>query len=391
MLRAAGIEVITTVNIQHLESLNEAVRGHHRRAAARDRARRGRARRRPDPARRHEPRRAAPPTGPRQRLSSRADRRLARLVLPAGQPDRAARARAAVAGRPGRHALDDYRRTQGIDQPWPTRERVVVAVTGGPESETLLRRAGRIAQRGAGGELVAVHVVRGDGLAGPRADLATIKRLVDDLGGTFHTVVGEDVPTSVIEFARGVNASLVVVGVSSHARLWRIFRGTTASDMARLSGAIDVHLVTHEQAGSSGGLRAAPLHARRDPHPAGLGAGPAPARAADPALPRRPHARRLPAGGAGLPRRHRPRRPGRRADAVAGRGAGRIRAAELVLHRPGRALHHLRADQRDRPGRPSSPSPPRSPRSSTSPRGVRPRPAGPGPRPRHCRASPSRC
>ncbi|KAA0511323.1 histidine kinase, partial [Enterobacter ludwigii] len=60
--------------------------------------------------------------------------------------------------------LERYRATHGISSTWPTRERVVVALTGGPEGEALLRRAARIASRGAGGELVACHVVQSDGL-----------------------------------------------------------------------------------------------------------------------------------------------------------------------------------------------------------------------------------
>ena len=77
-------------------------RADHRRPAARDRAGRGGPHRRPDPAGRHVARRAAPPDGARQHLPARADRRLAHVVLPGRQPDRAARAGPAVAGRPGR-------------------------------------------------------------------------------------------------------------------------------------------------------------------------------------------------------------------------------------------------------------------------------------------------
>ena len=64
-------------------------------------------------------------------------------------------------------ALGDYRRAHRIEQPWPTRERIVVAVTGGEESETLLRRGARLAQRAAGSDLMAVHVIATDGLAAP--------------------------------------------------------------------------------------------------------------------------------------------------------------------------------------------------------------------------------
>ena len=101
-IRAAGIDVITTVNIQHLESLNDEV---ERITGVRQRETvpgRGGPHRRPDPARRHVPRGAAPADGARQHLQAREDRRLAHVVLPGRQPHRAARAGAAVAGRPGR-------------------------------------------------------------------------------------------------------------------------------------------------------------------------------------------------------------------------------------------------------------------------------------------------
>ena len=97
-----GIDVISTVNIQHLESLNDVVREDHRRAAAGDRAGRRGARRRPGRAGRHDARGAAPPDGARQHLPGREDRRGADQLLPGREPDRAARAGPAVAGRQGR-------------------------------------------------------------------------------------------------------------------------------------------------------------------------------------------------------------------------------------------------------------------------------------------------
>ena len=65
-------------------------------------------------------------------------------------------------------ALAKYRAENKITATWEARERVVVAVTGGPESETLVRRAFRIASKSSA-ELMVVHVVRGDGLAGVSA------------------------------------------------------------------------------------------------------------------------------------------------------------------------------------------------------------------------------
>ena len=51
--------------------------------------------------------------------------------------------------------LQRYRAAHGIDQPWEARERIVVSLPGGPEGETLLRRAVRIAARTTGSELLA--------------------------------------------------------------------------------------------------------------------------------------------------------------------------------------------------------------------------------------------
>ena len=62
--------------------------------------------------------------------------------------------------------LDRYRAEHGIAGAWETRERVVVALTGGPEGDTLIRRAARIAARTNGADLLAVHVARSDGLRG---------------------------------------------------------------------------------------------------------------------------------------------------------------------------------------------------------------------------------
>ncbi len=102
-------------------------------------------------------------------------------------------------------ALKHYRAEHGIEGTWQARERVVVALTGGPEGETLIRRGARIAARSAGGELLAVHVSSQDGLrsAAPGA-LAAQRTLVESLGGTYHQVVGDDVPRALVEFARSV-------------------------------------------------------------------------------------------------------------------------------------------------------------------------------------------
>jgi two-component system, OmpR family, sensor histidine kinase KdpD len=144
--------------------------------------------------------------------------------------------------------LDRYRAEHRIDKKWEARERVVVALTGGPEGETLVRRAARIADRVRGADLMAVHVSRSDGLAGADPALLAKQRvLVESLGGTYHEVVGTDVPKSLLDFARSVNATQLVLGASRRGRFAQIFsRGVGVTTTAE-SGAIDVHLVTHEE------------------------------------------------------------------------------------------------------------------------------------------------
>lgn len=246
---AAGIDVVTTVNVQHLESLNddvEAITGIRQRETVPD----------------HVVRDAdqiqlvdLSPDALRRRLAHgnvyRAEQIDASLTQYFRVGNLTALRELALLWLADRvdDALTTYRRDHRIESPWPARERVVVAVTGGPEGDTLLRRGARIAQRAAGSELLAVHVLATDGLpSAPPARIAEQRALVESLGGTFHTVVGEDVPSAVVDFARGVNATMIVVGVSRRSRWREALRESNGTEVARLAGMIDVHLVTHEKA-----------------------------------------------------------------------------------------------------------------------------------------------
>lgn len=150
-------------------------------------------------------------------------------------------------------ALQKYRESKGISSRWDARERIVVALTGGPEGETLLRRGARIAARASGGQLFAVHVTAADGLAGPGpGHLPTQRALVESLGGTFHQVVAEQAPVALVEFARSVNATQLVIGASRRGRLESLVGGAgIGASVIRLAGDIDVHIVSHAQAGKN--------------------------------------------------------------------------------------------------------------------------------------------
>ena len=246
----AGISVLTTVNVQHLESLNDVVAqitGVEQRETVPDAVVRAAEqvelvdmtpealRRRMAHGNIYRPEKIDAALGNYFRTGNlTALRELALLWLADKVEDQ----------------LDKYRAEHRISATWETRERVVVALTGGPEGATLIRRAARIADRNKGADLMAVHVARNDGLAGADpAMLAKQRVLVESLGGSYHQVVGADVPRGLLDFARAVNATQIVLGASSRGRFARFFSAGVGVTTTALSGTIDVHLVTHERAG----------------------------------------------------------------------------------------------------------------------------------------------
>jgi two-component system, OmpR family, sensor histidine kinase KdpD len=152
--------------------------------------------------------------------------------------------------------LQRYRAEHKIKGAWEARERVVVALTGGPEGRTLIRRAARIAARSAGGDLLAVHVTKSDGLTGADpAALASQRQLVESVGGTYHQVVGDNIAEALLAFARAENATQLVLGASRRSWLTVMLTGPgIGSKTIKGSGDIDVHIVTHGHMGRGRGL-----------------------------------------------------------------------------------------------------------------------------------------
>src|SRR6202522_4081523 len=148
--------------------------------------------------------------------------------------------------------LQKYRAEHDITTTWEARERVVVALTGGPEGDTLIRRAARIAARASGGDLLAVHVTKSDGLTGANpANLARQRQLVESLGGSYHQVVGDNISEALLTFAKAENATQLVLGASRRSWLLALLTGPgIGARTIRGSGAIDVHIVTRSQVGS---------------------------------------------------------------------------------------------------------------------------------------------
>jgi two-component system sensor histidine kinase KdpD len=159
-------------------------------------------------------------------------------------------------------ALAKYRADHEISDTWEARERVAVAVTGGDESETLVRRAFRIASRSSA-ELMVVHVVRGDGLSGVSApQMGKIRELAASLGATVHTVAGDDVSGALLDFAREMNATQLVLGTSRRSRWARIFEEGIGAATVQRSGKIDIHMVTHDEAKKAPSWQVSPRERR---------------------------------------------------------------------------------------------------------------------------------
>ena len=243
----AGITVITTVNVQHLESLNDVVyeiTGVWQRETVPDAVVRQAEQielvdMTPEALRRrlahgnvYAPDKIDAALGNYFRVGNLTALRELALLWVAGKVD---------------EQLDKYRADHNIGEHWETRERVVVALTGGPEGDTLIRRAARIATRTKGADLLAVHVSRSDGLSrGDPVHLSRQRVLVEDLGGTYHQVVGTDIPDALLAFARGVNATQLVLGASRRGRWAQLLSPGVGVTTTAESGSIDVHLVTHE-------------------------------------------------------------------------------------------------------------------------------------------------
>ncbi|HEY9438352.1 MAG TPA: ATP-binding protein [Streptomyces sp.] len=255
-LLRAGIDVISTVNIQHLESLGdvvESITGVRQQETVPD-----------EVARRADQIELVDmsPQALRRRMahgniyqSDRVDAALSNYFRPGNLTALRELALLWVADRADEY-LQQYRGEHNIRTPWQARERFVVGLTGGPEGRTLIRRASRMAAKGSGSEILAVYIARSDGLTSASPKELTVQRtLVEDLGGTFHHVIGDDIPSALLAFAHGVNATQIVLG-SSRRKAWQYVYGPgVGATVARESGPdLDVHIVTHEEVAKGRGL-----------------------------------------------------------------------------------------------------------------------------------------
>ncbi len=137
---------------------------------------------------------------------------------------------------------------------WETSERILVAITAAPGTDAIVRRASRMAAR-IKADLHVLHIVAGDGT--PRSQdqqLVVLRQLATDVGADWTEVQGDDPAQAIIDFARAKQITQIVVGSSSRSR-WQELKGggSIVRKISRLAAAagIDVHIIarrngTHE-------------------------------------------------------------------------------------------------------------------------------------------------
>jgi len=247
-LLAAGIDVYTTLNIQHLESLNDVV-AQITSVSVRETL----------------PDRVIDEATEIELIDLPPDELLQRLKE--GKvylPQQAARAideffrkgnltalRELALRSTARRVDDqmrDYMRTRSIPGPWPANERILVGVSAHPLSERLVRAARRLADQ-LGVEWFVLNVeTPGFSRLSPdqRDQLARTMRLAEELGARTRSLPGNSVVDTVLAYAHRHNITKLIVGKSLQPRWIELLRGSTVDQLLRQSGGIDVYVISSE-------------------------------------------------------------------------------------------------------------------------------------------------
>ncbi len=155
--------------------------------------------------------------------------------------------------------VQDYRRDHAIEETWPVAERILVCVRPNPESDRLVRAARRMAAR-LRAEWIVVSVESPSQpplTAGERAALAATTKLAEQLGAETAVLSGDSVSEALLEFAHQRNISKIVVGKPAHGRWRDRLRGSLLDEIVRGSGGVDVYIISGEREGEPQPVRPA--------------------------------------------------------------------------------------------------------------------------------------
>ncbi|HEX4128330.1 MAG TPA: sensor protein KdpD [Acidimicrobiales bacterium] len=148
--------------------------------------------------------------------------------------------------------LLEYLRSKGAaGELWETTERIMVAVTGAPGNASVIRRAARIAAR-VKAPLVAINVVSGDADT-TKAGTAELEEVVRAVGGTWQTVQADDVAKAIFQAAIAQQITQIVVGTSRLRRWQSVTRGSVIQQILRMASENDIDLHVIARRGESNG------------------------------------------------------------------------------------------------------------------------------------------
>jgi len=139
--------------------------------------------------------------------------------------------------------LLEFLRSKGVaGELWETTERIMVAVTGAPGNASVIRRAARIAAR-IKADLIAVHVISGDDAS--QVSTAELEEVVKAVGGRWQTLEGDDVAKTIFAAAVDQQITQIVVGTSRLTRWQSMTRGSVIQQILRMASEndIDLHVI----------------------------------------------------------------------------------------------------------------------------------------------------
>ncbi len=142
--------------------------------------------------------------------------------------------------------LLNYMRAKAIAGPWPAGERLMVCIAPSPYAKQLLRKGYTIAKE-AHAEWYAVHVSTPslkDMSDRDKAYIAEALNLAEELGGKIATLSGTDVANEILRFARDYNINHIVIGKPLHSMLLGFWKGSPASRLLHTPSEFELHLIT---------------------------------------------------------------------------------------------------------------------------------------------------
>ena len=161
--------------------------------------------------------------------------------------------------------VQDYRRDHEIEGTWPVAERILVCIRPNPESDRLVRAARRMAARFKAEWIVAYveSSAQRPLTSAERHALATTIKLTEELGGQTAALSGDNVSEALLAYARQRNVSRIVVGKPLHSRWRDRIRGSLLDEIVRGSGGIEVVVIPGgKKEGSADGIATVPRKPR---------------------------------------------------------------------------------------------------------------------------------